>query len=165
MSKHRKVPDRAPHLRVGIAGAALFGSGLFVALTEATTASAAPAESSPGCVVDSTGACTTSNLFGPGASTQASVALSSADEPFNIFFGNGTAAHPDAGWFGGNGFSYDATTCTTTCKGGNGGLFGNGGNGWGGGDGGNAGVYGNGGAGGAGTAAHPDGGNGGKGGD
>ncbi|MGI9186588.1 MAG: hypothetical protein ACR2J9_03545, partial [Gaiellales bacterium] len=60
-------------------------------------------------------------------------------------FGNGTAAHPDAGILGGNGFSYSALNCkgTAACDGGDGGrLQGNGGNGFNGGDGGDAGWYG-----------------------
>ena len=64
-----------------------------------------------------------------------------------IFFGNGTAEHPDAGLIFGNGFSWDASTCTggRVCDGGKAGLFGNGGNGYNGGKGGSAGWFGNGG--------------------
>lgn len=67
-----------------------------------------------------------------------------------IFIGNGTAANPDAGLLIGNGFSYDSSSCASTCNGGNAGLFGNGGNGFGGGAGGSAGWFGYGGAGGSG---------------
>jgi hypothetical protein len=77
----------------------------------------------------------------------------------SIFISNGTAANPDAGLLIGDGFSWDATSCTkdTNCTGGRGGfLYGNGGNGWGGkvvvdqkvisyGNGGSAGLVGNGG--------------------
>ena len=62
-----------------------------------------------------------------------------------LFIGNGTAANPNAGLLVGNGFSYDAGTCTGTaaCAGGRGGfLVGNGGNGWNGGSGGSAGLFG-----------------------
>src|SRR5581483_6649891 len=72
-----------------------------------------------------------------------------------IFISNGTAAHPSAGLLIGNGFSYDASTCTggQACNGGSAGLFGNGGDGVNGGNGGGAGLFGgNGGAGGAGAA-------------
>ncbi|MEI6254468.1 MAG: hypothetical protein WCP30_16855, partial [Mycobacteriaceae bacterium] len=95
---------------------------------------------------------------------------------FRKFFGNGTAAHPDAGALIGNGFSYDAKTCVgeTVCNGGKAGLLGNGGSGYNGGNGGAAGWFGNGGAGGDGLAGQTGGsggagglitGNGGKGGD
>ncbi|MGB0972123.1 MAG: hypothetical protein ACPGVG_14365, partial [Mycobacterium sp.] len=69
-------------------------------------------------------------------------------------FGNGTAEHPDGGIIWGNGFSWDAQTCTgvTACVGGNGGFFGDGGNGWNGGNGGAAGWFGSGGDGGDGVA-------------
>ncbi len=73
----------------------------------------------------------------------------------SIFVSNGTAAHPDAGLLIGNGFSYDATSCTgvAACNGGRAGLLiGTAGNGFNGGSGGNAGLFGTGGAGGAGTA-------------
>jgi hypothetical protein len=79
-------------------------------------------------------------------------------------FGDGTAAHPNAGLLGGNGYSWTATSCNTgkACNGGNPGLlYGIGGNGFNGGNGGNGGLWGNGGAGGNGIASV----NGGKGGD
>ncbi|MCH9667086.1 MAG: cadherin-like domain-containing protein [Actinomycetia bacterium] len=82
-------------------------------------------------------------------------------------FGHGTAEHPDAGLLWGNGFSWDATTCTggRVCHGGSAGWFGNGGDGFNGGRGGNGGLFfGNGGKGGAGGAAMAPGGNGGHGG-
>jgi Tuberculosis necrotizing toxin len=87
-----------------------------------------------------------------------------------IFISNGTPGHPNAGLLIGDGFSFDASTCTgsaTACNGGRAGLLlGNGGNGWNGGNGGTAGLIGDGGNGGAGasgvTAAK--GGNGGNGG-
>jgi hypothetical protein len=86
-------------------------------------------------------------------------------EFFRMFFGNGTADHPDGGILVGNGFSYDAATCSgeTVCNGGKAGLLGNGGNGYNGGDGGAAAWFGNGGAGGHGLPGQ-DGGDGGKGG-
>ena len=73
-----------------------------------------------------------------------------ADEALRAV-GPGTAAHPNAGWLFGKGFSYDASSCPAgkSCKGGNGGLIGHGGNGYNGGDGGNAGWIGHGGRGGA----------------
>ncbi|WP_167100681.1 hypothetical protein [Mycobacterium sp. DL592] len=82
-----------------------------------------------------------------------------------IFIGNGTATHPDAGLLIGNGFSYDATSCTggVACNGGNAGLLGNGGNGYNGGAGGDGGLFGNGGNGGTGLAGQA-GGTGGRGG-
>ena len=87
---------------------------------------------------------------------------------WDVFFGDGTADHPDAGILVGNGFSFTAQTCTGTsaCNGGNSGLIGNGGNGWNGGNGGAAGLFGNGGNGGAGilTVNSGRGGNGGHGG-
>ena len=85
--------------------------------------------------------------------------------PFRLF-GDGTAENPNAGRLFGNGFSWDATTCTgtTACDGGNAGLFGgDGGNGWNGGNGGSAGLFGRGGNGGGGVPGG-DGGNGGAGG-
>jgi hypothetical protein len=85
-----------------------------------------------------------------------------------IFVGNGTVTHPDAGLLYGNGFSYDATTCTggTACDGGRAGLLGNGGAGFNGGSGGSAVLVGTGGAGGAGVSGvnGGDGGDGGAGG-
>ncbi len=49
-----------------------------------------------------------------------------------FFIGNGTATNPNAGVLIGNGFNFDATSCTggTACNGGSGGLIGNGGNGF-----------------------------------
>ena len=70
-------------------------------------------------------------------------------------FGSGTAEHPDGGLLYGNGFSWDALSCsgTTACNGGNAGLFGgSGGNGFNGGNGGAAGLFGRGGNGGDGVA-------------
>ena len=61
-----------------------------------------------------------------------------------LFISNGTATHPDAGLLAGNGFSFDAQSCTGTgsCTGGRGGLLiGSGGNGFNGGAGGDAGVF------------------------
>ncbi|MGD9621987.1 MAG: alpha/beta hydrolase fold domain-containing protein [Mycolicibacterium sp.] len=81
-------------------------------------------------------------------------------------FGDGTAENPNAGLLFGDGFSWDATTCTGTiaCDGGKAGLLGgNGGNGWNGGSGGSAGFFGRGGNGGNGVPGG-DGGNGGAGG-
>ncbi len=78
-------------------------------------------------------------------------------------FGDGTAEHPNAGVLFGNGFSWDASSCTggVACTGGNAGLLGgDGGNGFNGGHGGSAGLFGNGGNGGDGVP----GGNGGDGG-
>lgn len=71
---------------------------------------------------------------------------------WDVFFGNGTAEHPNAGLLVGNGYSWTAQTCTgaTACDGGASGLVGNGGNGYNGGNGGSAGLFGNGGNGGAG---------------
>jgi hypothetical protein len=70
-----------------------------------------------------------------------------------VFISNGTASHPNGGLLIGSGFSYDATTCASVCRGGNGGLLlGNGGSGFNGGDGGSAGLAGDGGDGGAGVA-------------
>ena len=60
----------------------------------------------------------------------------------DVLFHDGTAESPNAGILGGDGFSYDAGTCTGICNGGNAGrLEGNGGNGYNGGSGGNAGWY------------------------
>lgn len=80
-------------------------------------------------------------------------------------FGNGTAEHPDGGLIWGNGFTWDADSCTgaMACDGGNSGTWGDGGSGFNGGNGGSAGWFGNGGDGGAG-APGGDGGNGGTGG-
>lgn len=72
----------------------------------------------------------------------------------SVLIGDGTAAQPNGGIFGGNGFSYDADTCPgeAACNGGNAGLlWGIGGNGWNGGSGGSAGWFGRGGAGGPGV--------------
>lgn len=79
-------------------------------------------------------------------------------------FGNGTAENPNAGVLFGDGFSWDANSCTggAVCHGGNGGLIrGDGGDGFNGGNGGSAGFFGDGGNGGNGVP----GGNGGNGGD
>lgn len=59
-----------------------------------------------------------------------------------VLVGDGTADHPDAGLLSGNGFSYDASTCTggRVCHGGRGELTGNGGDGYNGGIGGNGGT-------------------------
>lgn len=75
-------------------------------------------------------------------------------DAIRVFIGNGTASNPDAGLLLGNGFSYDATTCTggTACSGGNGGFIGSGGKGYNGGNGGSAGWFGSGGDGGDGLA-------------
>lgn len=81
-------------------------------------------------------------------------------------FGDGTAENPDAGLLFGNGFSYDALTCTgtTVCHGGNAGLLGgSAGHGYNGGNGGAAGLFGRGGNGGDGLPGG-NGGNGGSGG-
>jgi hypothetical protein len=81
------------------------------------------------------------------------------------FASNGTADSPNAGLLFGNGYSYAAGTCASTCNGGAGGfLFGNGGNGFGGGDGGTVGLVGIGGSGGNATVTNTDGGNGANGG-
>lgn len=81
------------------------------------------------------------------------------------FFSNGTADHPDGGILVGNGFSYDASTCSgeTVCNGGKAGLLGNGGSGYNGGNGGAAVWFGDGGDGGDGLPGQ-DGGDGGSGG-
>lgn len=71
----------------------------------------------------------------------------------SLLIGNGTAAEPNGGLLIGNGFSYDAQSCSAgiACAGGHGGLFaGSGGNGWNGGSGGSAGWFGTGGDGGTG---------------
>ena len=82
-----------------------------------------------------------------------------------VFIGNGTAGNPNGGLLIGNGFSFDALSCTggVACTGGTGGLIGNGGDGYNGGDGGSAGWFGMGGAGGNGITGS-SGGNGGNGG-
>ena len=87
-----------------------------------------------------------------GSPTAASPAV---DDTFWLV-GHGTPKHPDAGLLWGNGFSWDATTCTggMVCHGGSAGWFGDGGDGFNGGNGGHAGqFFGNGGNGGAGSAA------------
>ncbi len=82
-----------------------------------------------------------------------------------VFFGNGTADHPNGGLIAGNGYTWTAETCPeASCTGGNAGMFGSGGGGYNGGNGGAAGLFGNGGGGGAGVAAGLSGGNGGRGG-
>ncbi|WP_163806739.1 beta strand repeat-containing protein [Mycolicibacterium anyangense] len=86
------------------------------------------------------------------------------DAFIRFFVGDGTADHPDAGIFFGNGYSYtsyEGACQSGPCNGGKGGFIGNGGNGFAGGDGGAAGFLGNGGKGGEGV----DGINGGAGGD
>lgn len=87
----------------------------------------------------------------------------SAPDWIRIWISDGTADHPDAGLLLGNGFSYDATSCSSSCDGGRGGIFGNGGSGYGGGTGGDAGWFGHGGDGGDGQPGQ-SGGAGGKGG-
>ena len=86
-------------------------------------------------------------------------------DAIRVFIGNGTAGNPNAGLLLGDGFSYDATSCTggTACNGGNGGFVGSGGSGYNGGNGGSAGWFGAGGDGGDGLAGQA-GGNGGRGG-
>ncbi|HPZ94621.1 MAG TPA: hypothetical protein PK871_06870, partial [Mycobacterium sp.] len=113
--------------------------------------------------------------IGPAATTPTGLAMPTAvgSNPIadfiGIFIGDGTAEHPDAGLLIGNGYSWNAATCTggDSCTGGNGGLLlGSGGAGFNGGDGGSAGLFGNGGSGGAGVAGliGGAGGNGGRGG-
>ena len=99
----------------------------------------------------------------PATATANTSHFSDSSGPVRLF-GNGTAEHPDGGILIGNGFSWDADTCTgtTACNGGNGGLIGNGGSGYNGGHGGSAGWFGSGGNGGAGVFGGT--GNGGKGG-
>ena len=72
------------------------------------------------------------------------------ESAIRFLIGNGTADNPDAGILIGNGYSWTAGTCPTTCNGGKAGLLGDGGDGWGGRNGGSAGWFGNGGNGGAG---------------
>lgn len=86
--------------------------------------------------------------------------------PTTRLFGDGTAENPDAGLLYGNGFSWDALSCTgtTACHGGNAGLLGgSAGHGFNGGNGGDAGLFGRGGDGGDGVPGG-NGGNGGSGG-
>jgi hypothetical protein len=61
-----------------------------------------------------------------------------------LFFGDGTALHPNAGRIVGDGYSYGSVAgdCATTCKGGDSGLFGRPGRGYNGGEGGAAGLFG-----------------------
>lgn len=83
-----------------------------------------------------------------------------------VFFGNGTAEHPNAGLLIGNGYNWTPQTCNQgkACDGGQAGLiYGNGGKGFAGGAGGSAGLLGDGGDGGAGIDGGA-GGNGGRGG-
>jgi hypothetical protein len=99
------------------------------------------------------------------ASTAVGSAANAAADAFWLF-GDGTAEHPNGGVLSGNGFSWNANSCTGTsaCTGGNAGIWGgNGGNGFNGGNGGAAGWSGNGGNGGAGIPGG-NGGNGGRGG-
>ena len=93
-------------------------------------------------------------VVSPMASAVAAAPAAAPTPIFNYLFSDGTAAHPDAGVLGGNGYSWNADTCEDTegCDGGMAGLlFGNGGSGANGGDGGSAGWFGNGGAGGDGN--------------
>jgi len=118
-----------------------------VAPSASTTTVVAPPLPKPGSAASATKAAPTGKATGP---------------IISIFISNGTAMHPNAGLLIGNGFSWDATTCTEKkdCTGGRAGfLYGNGGNGWGGkvkkvvegqefissGNGGDAGLWGNGG--------------------
>ena len=76
-----------------------------------------------------------------GGTTNARANANAVVSPSRLF-GDGTAEHPDARSLFGNGFTWDATSCTgtTACTGGNAGsLGGNGGGGFNGGDGGSAG--------------------------
>lgn len=119
-----------------------------------------PTTPAPASAVSAMAAVTASRSGVPVAAARARPVLNF----IRLFIGNGTAANPNAGLLVGNGFSYDAGTCTGTaaCAGGRGGfLVGNGGNGWNGGSGGSAGLFGNGGAGGAGLLWGGDGGRGG----
>jgi hypothetical protein len=101
----------------------------------------------------------TSRVIVPGAAansvvgtpTAAAASLGNPVADFVRFFiGNGTADNVNGGLLIGNGFNFDAVSCTggVACTGGTGGLIGNGGNGYNGGNGGSAGWLGNGGAGG-----------------
>jgi len=82
-------------------------------------------------------AVTRRELSGMGATAKAAaVTTTGQSTPLSdfvrTFIGNGTADQPDAGILVGNGFSYDATTCTgqTACNGGKGGILGDGGAGY-----------------------------------
>lgn len=86
--------------------------------------------------------------------TGAHAVESSGGHRFRLI-GDGTAENPNAGILFGDGFSWDASSCTggVACHGGRAGLWGgNGGNGFNGGHGGSAGWFGSGGHGGAGVA-------------
>ena len=110
------------------------------------------------------GAGTSDKASAAGSATAGSAASAEADAFW--LFGDGTAEHPNAGFLFGNGFSWDASSCTgnTSCDGGKAGLWGgNGGDGFNGGNGGSAGWFGKGGDGGAGVPGGK-GGNGGNGG-
>jgi len=101
-----------------------------------------------------------------GTPTAAAASLGNPVADFvRVFIGNGTVDNANGGLLIGNGFNFDALSCTggVACNGGTGGLIGNGGNGYNGGNGGSAGWFGNGGAGGNGLA-EGNGGNGGNGG-
>jgi hypothetical protein len=106
---------------------------------------------------------TTGRRTASSARTSAGLA---ADTSATRLFGDGTAEHPDAGLLFGNGFSWDALSCTGTavCHGGNAGLLGgSAGHGFNGGHGGAAGLFGRGGDGGDGLPG-TNGGDGGRGG-
>ena len=96
MAKHRKVRSRAAiavesrHCR----GRRARG-GFLVSLAEAGTAAATPPGRGATCVPSDTTSCASSDSTGKlGAAS-----LAAATEPFNIFWGNGNADHPDAGLF------------------------------------------------------------------
>ena len=119
MPNHDELTDRALQLSAGVAGAALLGSGFLVAVAAAGAASATPAVETT-CVVADTGTCLSATREKLG---MLGTAGQSAAAPFNTLWGDGTAEHPNAGLFFGNGFSYDAITCADTCNGGTGGWF------------------------------------------
>ncbi|MEI6254872.1 MAG: hypothetical protein WCP30_18935, partial [Mycobacteriaceae bacterium] len=130
----------------------LVGTALSHARRERSSASRSAAEVSANSVV--------------GTPTAAAASLGNPVADFVRFFiGNGTADNVNGGLLIGNGFNFDALSCTggLACNGGTGGLIGNGGNGFNGGNGGSAGWFGNGGAGGNGLTGG-NGGNGGNGG-
>ncbi len=105
-------------------------------------------------------------MWGAAAVARREAGVNATAGAFRLF-GDGTVENPNAGLLFGNGFSWDAASCTgtTACDGGDGGLFGgSGGNGFNGGNGGSGGLFfGRGGNGGAGVPGG-DGGNGGSGG-
>lgn len=129
-----------------------------------TTASAVVSGARPAAAVRTAGQ--NASIARVTGAAVASPGVSETWQPGSVlraFVGDGTADNPNAGLLVGNGFSYDATTCPTSCNGGSGGILGNGGDGYNGGNGGSAGWFGRGGVGGdAITAAN--GGNGGSGG-